>query len=211
MSEQGAAARRAAAPSLPRRLAAMLQVRPGAGRGRLLNWLMHGHVQLLRSPCWLLSRGAVAPENRLAQRHLSVWKGLNTLKDHGLFAISYVMTFCVCTIMFKLFCYHPNPHTHRPQNPSELKAWAVEKVPDTIAELWALLMLAVICVFAVSCIETLAQAAKVWQVWGVDSGVWTVQNLDVVLSACLPSAAPRRRHRLVACGAGGIGLSVDNL
>mmetsp|Transcript_21140 Transcript_21140/g.63291 ORF Transcript_21140/g.63291 Transcript_21140/m.63291 type:complete len:579 (-) Transcript_21140:225-1961(-) len=46
------------------------------------------------------------------------------------------------------------------QNPSELKAWAVEKVPDTIAELWALLMLAVICVFAVSCIETLAQAAK---------------------------------------------------
>ncbi|KAG1656178.1 hypothetical protein FOA52_008717 [Chlamydomonas sp. UWO 241] len=41
-----------------------------------------------------------------------------------------------------------------------LQAWAVLVIPDTIAEFWAIFRLALVTVFAISCVELLAQSAK---------------------------------------------------
>lgn len=41
-----------------------------------------------------------------------------------------------------------------------LAAWAQAMVPDTIAEWWSIILVALVGVFVVSCINTLAQSAK---------------------------------------------------
>lgn len=43
-----------------------------------------------------------------------------------------------------------------------LKAWAYKQVPDTFPELWGWVIFVLISMFAVSCINTLAQSYKVW-------------------------------------------------
>lgn len=43
-----------------------------------------------------------------------------------------------------------------------LKAWAYKQIPDTFPELWGWVIFVLISMFAVSCINTLAQSYKVW-------------------------------------------------
>jgi hypothetical protein len=42
------------------------------------------------------------------------------------------------------------------------QAWAYKQIPDTVAELWGWVIFVLITMFAVSCIDTLAQSYKVW-------------------------------------------------
>eukprot|EP00878_Enallax_costatus_P006050 GHUV01006346.1.p1 GENE.GHUV01006346.1~~GHUV01006346.1.p1 ORF type:complete len:425 (+),score=83.33 GHUV01006346.1:975-2249(+) len=42
------------------------------------------------------------------------------------------------------------------------QAWVWQHVPDTVAEVWGWLLFVLITIFAVSCINTLAQSHKVW-------------------------------------------------
>ncbi len=46
------------------------------------------------------------------------------------------------------------------RDPGALAAWGRAAVPDTIAEWWNILLLFLVGVFAVSCIDTMAQAAQ---------------------------------------------------
>ncbi|KAL6751502.1 hypothetical protein V8C86DRAFT_2777070 [Haematococcus lacustris] len=46
------------------------------------------------------------------------------------------------------------------QQPQQLSQWARVAVPDTIAEVWSLLLFVLVGTFAVSCVNTLAQGAK---------------------------------------------------
>lgn len=41
-------------------------------------------------------------------------------------------------------------------------AWAYKQVPDTFPELWGWVIFVLISMFAVSCINTLAQSYKAW-------------------------------------------------
>jgi hypothetical protein len=43
-----------------------------------------------------------------------------------------------------------------------LKAWAYKQIPDTFPELWGWVIFVLISMFAISCINTLAQSYKVW-------------------------------------------------
>lgn len=43
-----------------------------------------------------------------------------------------------------------------------LQAWAYKHIPDTLPELWGWVIFVLISMFAVSCINTLAQSYKVW-------------------------------------------------
>jgi membrane protein YqaA with SNARE-associated domain len=42
------------------------------------------------------------------------------------------------------------------------QAWAYQQIPDTVAEVWGWVIFVLITMFAVSCINTLAQSHKVW-------------------------------------------------
>lgn len=46
------------------------------------------------------------------------------------------------------------------RDPVALRAWLYQLLPDTIAEAWAVFLFTVILVFAVSCVENLAQSCK---------------------------------------------------
>jgi hypothetical protein len=43
-----------------------------------------------------------------------------------------------------------------------LRAWAYKQIPDTFPELWGWVIFVLISMFAISCINTLAQSYKVW-------------------------------------------------
>lgn len=42
------------------------------------------------------------------------------------------------------------------------QAWAYTQIPDTVSEVWGWVIFVLITMFAVSCINTLAQSYKVW-------------------------------------------------
>jgi hypothetical protein len=42
------------------------------------------------------------------------------------------------------------------------KAWAYKQIPDTVPEVWGWFITVLITMFAVSCINTLAQSYKAW-------------------------------------------------
>jgi len=42
------------------------------------------------------------------------------------------------------------------------QAWAYKQIPDTFPELWGWVIFVLISMFAISCINTLAQSYKVW-------------------------------------------------
>lgn len=46
------------------------------------------------------------------------------------------------------------------QSKEALRGWAIESVPDTIAEWWGLVLVVMVGAFVVSCINNFAQAAK---------------------------------------------------
>jgi hypothetical protein len=52
--------------------------------------------------------------------------------------------------------------THFGSGPAAARAWAAAQVPDTVSEVWGWVILVLIGMFAVSCINALAQGQKAW-------------------------------------------------
>ncbi|KIY95916.1 hypothetical protein MNEG_12045 [Monoraphidium neglectum] len=52
--------------------------------------------------------------------------------------------------------------THFGSGPAAARAWAAAQVPDTVGEVWGWIIFVLIGVFAVSCINALAQGQKAW-------------------------------------------------
>ncbi|KAF8059178.1 hypothetical protein HT031_005350 [Scenedesmus sp. PABB004] len=73
-----------------------------------------------------------------------------------------------------------------------LRAWAAAQVPDTVAEVWGWLLFVLIGMFAVSCVNTLAQSYRVWQLEQEAAAAQRKAKAQYVGAA----AARRARHNL---------------
>jgi hypothetical protein len=72
----------------------------------------------------------------------------------------------LCVFVKMLICCCPLPLcycvVHSCRSKEALKAWAYKQIPDTFPELWGWVIFVLISMFAISCINTLAQSYKVW-------------------------------------------------
>lgn len=49
-----------------------------------------------------------------------------------------------------------------PRSKQAFQAWAYTQIPDTVSEVWGWVIFVLITMFAVSCINTLAQSYQAW-------------------------------------------------